>query len=157
MPVRSLAFTLVAALALSACGGGASAAGGGGAPGGGYGGAPPTAPPQSNVPIQQSVAGEPAFVNPANDRTLYFLDVDTPTGSRCSGGCLDIWFPLVPSAGAHSQGDFTVVMRSDGTSKQWDYKKHPLYTYAGDSGPDQDNGNGIPFAGGHWHTARPTN
>jgi predicted lipoprotein with Yx(FWY)xxD motif len=38
---------------------------------------------------------------------------------------------------------------------QWDYKNHPLYTYAGDSGPDQANGEGIPFAGGHWHVARP--
>ena len=39
---------------------------------------------------------------------------------------------------------------------QWDYKKHPLYLYSGDSGPDQNNGNDVPFAGGHWRTARPT-
>jgi len=158
MLVRSFGIALAAAMSLTACGAGGSGGGSGGGPasGGGYGGIPPTASPKSNVPIQQEVAGKPAFVDPANDRTLYFLDVDTPTGGKCTGGCLDIWFPLVPSAGSHSQGDFTIVMRSDGTSKQWDYKNHPLYRYAGDSGPDQDNGNGIPFAGGHWHTARPT-
>ena len=154
MFVRTLGIALVAAIALSACGGGGSS--GSGVAGGGYGGGvPPTSPPQSNLPIQQNVAGRPAFVNPANHRTLYFLDVDTPTGGKCTGGCLNIWLPLRPSAGAQSQGDFTIITRSDGTGMQWDLKSQPLYTYSGDSGPDQANGNGIPFAGGHWHIARP--
>ena len=33
---------------------------------------------------------------------------------------------------------------------------HPLYAYSGDSGADESNGNGIAFAGGHWHVARPS-
>jgi predicted lipoprotein with Yx(FWY)xxD motif len=145
----------VAIVALAACGGGAGGASGGGL----YGGPPATSPPQehSNLPITQSVLGEAAFVNPANNRTLYFLDVDTPTGGKCTGGCLSIWLPLVPNRSAKAQGGFTIVARSDGTGMQWDYKNHPLYNYAGDNGPDQANGNGIPFAGGHWHVARPTN
>jgi predicted lipoprotein with Yx(FWY)xxD motif len=102
------------------------------------------------------VAGNAAFVNPSSHHTLYFLDVDTPTGATCTGGCLSVWFPIVPSQGAQAQGGFTIVTRSDGTSNQWDYKNHPLYMYSGDSGPDQANGNGIPFAGGHWHVARPS-
>jgi predicted lipoprotein with Yx(FWY)xxD motif len=146
---------LVAALALAACGGGG--AGTGVAGGGPYGGPPPTTPPQSNVPIQQTVAGKPAFVNPGNHHTLYFLDVDTPTGGKCTGGCLTVWIPIAPSSGSQAQNGFTIVTRSDGTGMQWDYKNHPLYMYAGDSGPDQANGNGIPFAGGHWHVARPSN
>ncbi len=148
---------MVGAMALAACGGGGS---GGGAMGGGgiYGGAPPTSPPkqQSNAPIRQAVAGKAAFVNPSNNHTLYFLDVDTPTGGECTGGCLLIWFPLVPGRGSHAEDGFTIVNRSDGTSMQWDYKDQPLYNYSGDNGPDQTNGNGIPFAGGHWHIARPT-
>ena len=147
---------LAGVIALAACGGGGS---GGGAGGGGLYGVPPaTSPPQqnSNVPIRQAVAGKPAFVNPSNDHTLYFLDVDTSTGGKCTGGCLSVWFPLVPSQGSQAQGGFTIVNRSDGTSMQWDYKDHPLYNYSGDNGPDQANGNGIPFAGGHWHIARPT-
>jgi predicted lipoprotein with Yx(FWY)xxD motif len=150
---KSLQFSAAAAaLALAACAGGS-----GGSGGGAYGGGtPPTSPPQSNVPIQQKVAGSPAFVNPANDRTLYFLSVDTPTGGKCTGGCLNIWLVLAPSAGARAQGGFTTVTRSDGTGMQWDYKNHPLYMYSGDSGPDQANGDGIPFAGGVWHVARPT-
>jgi predicted lipoprotein with Yx(FWY)xxD motif len=124
--------------------------------GGLYGGPPPTTPPQSNIPIQQTVAGKPAFVNPASHHTLYFLDVDTSTGGTCTGGCLTVWLVLKPSSGAQAQNGFTIVTRSDGTGMQWDYKNHPLYMYAGDTGPDQANGDGIPFAGGHWHVARPT-
>jgi len=125
--------------------------------GGPYGGGPPPMPPPaSNVPIQQTVAGKPAWVNPSNHHTLYFLDVDTSTGGTCTGGCLTVWLPLKPSSGAQAQGGFTIVTRSDGTGMQWDYKNHPLYMYAGDTGPDQANGDGIPFAGGHWHVARPT-
>ena len=147
--------TLAGVLALAACGGGAS---GSGSAGGSYGGPPPTSPPQqhSNLPIRENVAGKAAFVNPSNHHTLYFLDVDTSTGGTCTGGCLSVWLPLVPSQGSQAQDGFTIVSRSDGTSKQWDYKDHPLYNYSGDSGPDEANGNGLPFAGGHWHIARPT-
>jgi predicted lipoprotein with Yx(FWY)xxD motif len=141
---------LIAVTALAACGGGGSA-------GGGLYGGPPTAPQQSNVPIQQSVAGKPAFVNPTSHRTLYFLSVDTPTGSACTGGCLSIWLPIMPSAGSRAQNGFTIITRSDGTGMQWAHDSQPLYMYAGDSGPDQANGEGISFAGGHWHVARPTN
>ena len=145
---------MVGAIALAACGGGGS--GGGAAGGGVYGGPPPTSPPQqrSNAPIRQAVAGEPAFVNPSNDHTLYFLDVDTPTSSKCARLSFGL-VPLVPSQGSQAQGGFTLVNRSDGASMQWDYKDHAL-NYSGDNGPDQANGNGIPFAGGHWHIARPT-
>jgi len=48
-----------------------------------------------------------------------------------------------------------MIVRSDGTGKQWTSQSHPLYTFAGDSGPDQTNGDGIPDFGGHWHVARP--
>jgi predicted lipoprotein with Yx(FWY)xxD motif len=143
----------IMAISLAACGGGASGGSGGG---GLYGGAPPANPPQkSNMPVQQTVAGRLAFVNPANDRTLYFLDVDTPAGATCTGSCLAIWLVLAPGAGAQAQSDFTIATRSDGSGVQWDYLSNPLYMYAGDSGPDQANGDGIPFAGGHWHVARP--
>lgn len=141
---------LAATIALAACGGGS------GGSGGSYGGPPPTTPQQSNVPVAQAVAGQSGFVNPGNSHTLYFLDVDTPTGGTCTGGCLSLWPVLAPSSGAQAQGDFTVITRSDGTGMQWAFKSHPLYMYAGDSGPDQAHGEGIPFAGGHWHVARPT-
>jgi predicted lipoprotein with Yx(FWY)xxD motif len=144
---------LLGVVTLAACGGGSSGSAGGGP----YGPPGSTPPPQSsNMPTQQTVGGKPAFVNPSNNFTLYFLDVDTPSGGACTGGCLSVWLVLKPSNGAKAQNGFTIVNRSDGTGMQWDYKNHPLYNFTGDSGPEQSNGNGLPFAGGHWHIARPT-
>jgi predicted lipoprotein with Yx(FWY)xxD motif len=154
---------LAAATSLAACGGG-------GTSGNGYtpvtittpapapSTAPTTAPtsaptstPQgkSNIPIQDMVAGAPAFVNPANHHTLYWVDGDTPPGAACSGSCTSEWPVLVPTSGSQPQGNLTIVTRTDGT-QQWSYNGHALYEFAFDSGPDQGNG-----VYGPWHMARP--
>ena len=95
------------------------------------------------------------FVNPANNKTLYFLDVDTATGATCTGACLGVWPVLTPTAGSTAVANMTLATRSDGTGQQWAYEGHPLYNYAGDNGPNQTNGEGVPDFGGHWHVARP--
>ncbi|GAC1585638.1 MAG: hypothetical protein NVS3B7_20610 [Candidatus Elarobacter sp.] len=142
----------VIAAALAACGGGGST-------GGGTVSLPiPTATPapQGNLPLSQMVAGAPAWVNPANNKTLYFLDVDTPTGGTCTGACLTVWPVFAPVAGSQPSGNMTMITRSDGTGQQWAYQGHPLYNFSGDSGPDQANGDNFPDFGGHWHVARAT-
>ena len=96
-----------------------------------------------------------AWVNPSSHKTLYFLDVDTATGGTCTGACLSEWPVFVPNANAQASGSLTIITRSDGTGKQFAYQGHPLYTFAGDLGPDQANGDGFPEFGGHWHIARP--
>lgn len=143
---------LTAGISLVGCGGGGSGLGGGS-----YS-APVASTPQpstGNIPLQQTVAGSAAWVDSTTQRTLYFLDVDTATGSACTGSCLALWPFLVANSGAQPQGNFTVITRSDGGGQQWAYQGHPVYMYAGDSGPDQSNGDGIPQSGGHWHVARP--
>jgi predicted lipoprotein with Yx(FWY)xxD motif len=146
-----LSAIIVGSLVLAACGGG-SGSGGGST----YGGPPPNPQPSAQgLPIKQTVDGSAAWVRPDNNHTLYYLDVDTPAGGKCTGGCLSVWLVFVPDAKAMAQDGFTIVSRSDGTSKQVDYRSHPLYAYSGDGGADQSNGNGIAFAGGHWHVARP--
>jgi predicted lipoprotein with Yx(FWY)xxD motif len=140
------------AMSLTACGGGGAGFGGGP-----YN-APITATPQpsaENIPSQQAVAGSAAWVDSTTKRTLYFLDVDTATGSACTGSCLALWPFLAANSSAQAQGNLSVISRSDGAGQQWAYQGHPLYLYAGDSGPGQNNGDGIPQAGGHWHVARP--
>lgn len=117
--------------------------------------ATPTVAPQGNLPLSEAVAGSPGWVNPANHRTLYFLDVDTATGGTCTAGCLAVWPVFVPTSGSTATANLTIITRSDGTGQQWAYQGHPLYNFAGDNGPDQANGEGIPQAGGHWHVARP--
>lgn len=148
---RYTAALFVAAVSLAACGGGGSGSGLS------YG-APVAAAPQAaaaNIPLQETVSGSAAWVDSTTHKTLYFLDVDTATGSACTGSCLALWPFSAVASGAQGQGNFTVITRSDGAGQQWAYQGHPLYNYAGDSGPDQSNGDGIPQSGGHWHVARP--
>lgn len=158
-------FTLLAAAALSAlaaCGGGGSGSGGTNNP---YGVVPSTAPtatptpgstsaPQGNggnAPLQETVAGALAFVNPANHHTLYFIDGDTPAGTACNAAaaCTTEWPVLTPTAGSQSTGGLSIVTRTDGIM-QWSFNGHALYEFSGDSGPDQSNG-----VYGPWHMARP--
>jgi predicted lipoprotein with Yx(FWY)xxD motif len=55
-----------------------------------------------------------------------------------------------PVAGAGVSGRLGTIRRSDGTT-QVTYDGHPLYTYVGDSGPGQANGNNINLNGGLWY------
>jgi predicted lipoprotein with Yx(FWY)xxD motif len=157
--MRNTFVTLIflAAATLAACGGGGSSVSGGG------GGVTPPAPTpttqpsaQGNLPASETVAGSAAWVDPSSHKTLYFLDVDTATGGTCTGQCLSIWPVFAPSANAVGNGNMTIITRSDGTGQQWAYQGHPLYTFSGDSGPDQANGDNFPDFGGHWHIARPS-
>jgi predicted lipoprotein with Yx(FWY)xxD motif len=123
--------------------------------------AAPTAAPapagQGNIPLSEMVAGSLGYVNPATHRTLYFLDVDTPTGGTCvSTACLALWPIMAPTPGSQPSGSFTIITRSDGKGQQWAYLGHPLYMFADDTGPDQANGDNFPEFGGHWHVARGT-
>jgi predicted lipoprotein with Yx(FWY)xxD motif len=146
-------FSFVAMAALAACGGGGTSMSGGNP-------VPSplpsnTAPPQGNLAAQETVGGSAAWVDPASHKTLYYLDVDTATGGTCVAGCISIWPPFVPTSGSSPSGNMTIVTRSDGTGQQWAYQSHPLYTYTGDTGGDENHGDDIPGFGGHWHVARP--
>ena len=142
----------IASATLAACGGGGGSSGGGGS----VPSAPAPSPSaQGNPPLQEAVGSSMAWVNPTSHKTLYFLDVDTATGGTCTGSCLGIWPVFTPTAGSQGSGSLTIITRSDGTGQEWAYQGHPLYTYAGDNGPDQANGDNFPEFGGHWHVARP--
>lgn len=88
-------------------------------------------------------------------RTLYMLTADTSTSSACDASCAQIWTPLAttgaPMAGSGVQASMlATITRSDG-SKQVTYGGHPLYTFSGDSGSGQVNGEGITSFGGTWY------
>ena len=84
--------------------------------------------------------------------TLYWFVPDTSTTSKCTGSCATYWPPLKGpvTAGSGVSGTLSVITRPDGTM-QATYDGHPLYTYAGDSAPGQNNGNGKNLSGGVWH------
>jgi predicted lipoprotein with Yx(FWY)xxD motif len=88
--------------------------------------------------------------------TLYSFAPDTATASRCYGSCASYWPPVLgkPAAGPGVTGTIGTITRSGGAI-QATYDGHPLYTYIGDSGPGQDNGNKIDLNGGFWYDVTP--
>ncbi|MGB6455090.1 MAG: hypothetical protein WBH47_11475 [Streptosporangiaceae bacterium] len=84
--------------------------------------------------------------------TLYWFAPDTSTRSACDGTCAAYWPPVTgtPSAGPGATGRLGTIRRADG-STQATYDGHPLYTYVGDTGPGQANGNNLNLNGGLWH------
>jgi len=95
----------------------------------------------------------------AHGDTLYLLRGATGAQISCSGGCLSLWPPLVvgSSVGAvravpAAPGKLGLVAR-DG-ERQVTYNGYRLYTYAGDTGPRQSNGEGVVSFGGTWYLVR---
>ena len=83
--------------------------------------------------------------------TLYSFAPDTSTKSNCNGACAQNWPPVKgPVTAAGVTGTFGTITRSDG-SIQATFDGHPLYTFAGDTAPGQNKGNGLNAAGGLWH------
>jgi predicted lipoprotein with Yx(FWY)xxD motif len=84
--------------------------------------------------------------------TLYTFDKDTGGKSACNGQCTTNWPPLMAGSNAMAMGDYTIVVRDDG-SKQWAHNGKPLYTWKNDKKPGDLEGDG--FANGAWHVAKP--
>jgi len=92
-----------------------------------------------------SVDGATALVDAAG-YTLYTYSLDKPGKIACTGGCAQVWHPLLVPAGDHlamSMGGLGTEVRPGG-AVQVTYKGSPLYTYTGDTGPHQHNGASIP-------------
>lgn len=83
--------------------------------------------------------------------TLYTYDGDMPDTPYCVSLCALTWPALEAYAGAQPRGDFSIVNRASGT-RQWEYRRAPLYGYVWDSKPGDAKGDG---EDGVWHTARP--
>ena len=80
--------------------------------------------------IADSTSGK-IWVN-ALGMTLYTFSKDTVVGkSMCNDKCATEWPPLPVADNAVASGDWTIVMRDDG-SKMWAYEGHPLYTFLDD-------------------------
>jgi predicted lipoprotein with Yx(FWY)xxD motif len=88
----------------------------------------------------------------AKGLTLYSFAPDTATKSNCNGSCAAYWPPVTgtPAAGPGVTGRLATIRRADGAT-QATYNGHPLYTYIGDTGPGQANGNNLNLNGGLWH------
>ncbi|MDQ6885238.1 MAG: hypothetical protein M3077_13555 [Candidatus Dormibacteraeota bacterium] len=97
------------------------------------------------------------LVNPQG-RTLYYFVPERGGRIVCVGQCTNVWPPLfatsmAPTAGAALPGQLGVVARAG--SEQVTYNHWALYTFAGDTRPDQTNGQGVFGFGGKWFVATP--
>jgi len=84
--------------------------------------------------------------------TLYTFDRDTPGSgkSACSGPCAALWPPALAGADAKAEGDYTIVVRDDG-SRQWADKGRPVYTYGGDKKAGETTGDNFKDS---WHVIK---
>jgi len=105
----------------------------------------------ANTVMVRTIAGTQVLTNSAG-LTLYWFAPDTSTTSKCTGSCATYWPPLKGpvTAGPGVTGTLGVITRPDGTM-QATYDGHPLYTYAADSAPGQNKGNGLNASGGLWY------
>jgi predicted lipoprotein with Yx(FWY)xxD motif len=116
---------------------------------------PPPPPPKSGtkpLPAQVVFTQRGAMLADPKGMTLYYFDKDdSGNKSNCNAKCTERWIPFSAPADAQASGDFTVIIRSDG-SKMWAYRYRPLYTSQQDKAPGDVNG---VDPSNLWHIARP--
>jgi predicted lipoprotein with Yx(FWY)xxD motif len=101
--------------------------------------------------LKTATIGGATVLTSASGFTLYSFAPDTPTTSNCNGTCAQNWPPVKgPATASGVTGTFGTIKRSDG-SVQATFDGHPLYTFAGDTAPGQNKGNGLNVNGGLWH------
>jgi predicted lipoprotein with Yx(FWY)xxD motif len=91
-----------------------------------------------------------------NGMTVYTFDKDTKGAAKsaCEGKCIVAWPPLLATADAMAEGDWTIVdvVDKDGKpAKMWAYEGWPLYYYVKDTKAGDVTGDGV---GGVWHVVK---
>jgi predicted lipoprotein with Yx(FWY)xxD motif len=177
-----LALLVVAALVVAGCGGGSDSSSGGAYGGKGGGGASANKPASNEEGGGSSAKGgygEGGEASSGGDGivsaakvgdlgtilvtsqglTLYDFHKDKGSKSACYDACAAAWPPLLTEGNPQAQGPADRSMlgttkRTDGTV-QVTYNGWPLYTYAGDQGPGEANGNDIDQFGAEWYALQP--
>lgn len=106
-----------------------------------------------------TVSGHGGLLVNGSSRSLYLLSSEKGAKVHCTGTCLSSWPPLLVkdsvtsvSLGSGVKGRIGFLAR--GTMKQVTFNSYPLYTYAGDTGPRQANGEGVEADGGTWYLVK---
>ena len=121
-----------------------------------HGSEPAAPPPPKDVPPPVTLGKTKRGTVLADPKgmTLYYFDRDdSGNKSNCDGKCTEKWLPLAADKTAQASGDFTVIVRKDG-SRMWAYRYRPLYTSNDDKAPGDINGFDPQNL---WHIARPAN
>jgi predicted lipoprotein with Yx(FWY)xxD motif len=155
-PLRLAALALASALVLAACGGSntsntsntssttttSSTA------------STPSSSPRPASVVGTTTSSLGTFLVDAKGRALYLWDADHGSKSTCNGECATDWPPLTTTGTPKASGKAKTSLlgtttRSDG-SREVTYAGHPLYYYAGDTGPGQTTGQGSDGFGSPW-------
>ena len=113
----------------------------------------------STIIATASSSGD-TFLTDGSGRAVYLWVKDSNDTSACSGACAGAWPPVtttgtVTASGSAQASDLGTITRSDGT-KQVTYDGHPLYYFAGDSGPGTASGQGNDGFGAKWWLVSPS-
>ena len=151
----------LAAVGVLAAGCGSNGSGSGGMGGYGSSGTAPASGGASSVATLSATSTNlGTILVDGSGRTLYLFEKDQPNQSACAGACVAAW-PVDQSSGTPKAGSgvkaslLGTIKRSDGAT-QVTYNHHPLYYYSGDSGPGQQNGQGLNAFGAAWFVVAPT-
>jgi len=171
--MKFLRFTLFAVsalafgIAVAACGGssssnsssppasGTNASASGGAGGYGYGGGGGSSA-ASAVTLKAVSSPLGTILVDQDGKTLYLFEADSNNKSNCSGGCLNLWPPIMANGKATAGSGVTAGMIGTATgSSQVTYAGHPLYWFSGDTKAGDTNGEGLDDFGGEWYAISP--
>ena len=146
-----IASLAAAVLALTACASSSSSSSSSAAAPSGSPAAGASSSSSGTTLMVRTIGGTQVLTNSAGF-TLYWFAPDTSTTSKCTGSCATYWPPVKgpATAGSGVTGTLGVITRPDGTM-QATYDGHPLYTYAADTAPGQNKGNGLNVSGGLWY------
>ena len=149
-----LGVPVAAGLLAAACGTAAGSTTAGSAPAG-----TPASGSAAATVIESHAGSAGSFLTNGSGRAVYLWAADSMNKSACSGACAGAWPPVtttgkVTVADGAKAADLGTITRSDGT-KQVTYSGHPLYYFAGDSGPGQTNGQGSDSFGAKWWLVAP--
>jgi predicted lipoprotein with Yx(FWY)xxD motif len=91
----------------------------------------------------------------SSGRTVYVLSTDGPNRSTCSTSCLQLWPAVAPGGHAGVTAKVGSTATQSGTMTAT-VAGHPVYTFSGDQGPGDVNGEGLQDFGGVWYAVSPS-
>lgn len=155
VPVRLGVPVAAAGLLAAACG---SAAASPSSSGSQSSGSQSSAPAAGTMIASHSGSGGTFLTD--SGHTVYLWAADGMNKSNCSGACAGAWPPVMASgkvtAGHGVKPSNLGTIARSGGGKQVTYNGHPLYFFAGDSGPGQTNGQGSNSFGAKWWLVAPS-
>lgn len=112
-----------------------------------------SAPAASGASVTTVTTSLGTVLADSKGQVLYMLTADKNGTSSCNATCLAAW-PAATAAGTPTAGSGVTAKlgttASKGGGQLITAAGHPLYTFAGDSGPDMAKGQGLKSFGGVW-------